>query len=431
MKNIMLFGLVVITSFILIACDHNNTAKLGLAEDAQIVIDGFIDEESYDIIPSRKAGVVGAVDVKYAADKQGLYVGLTVTDDNHQVARTGLVNSDYVGIVIDAHATGGANNLIETYTHLLRVDVEKNYVYSVGDGYGGWVDITSGQGTNLNITDGPEVHIEVVLNHSYIVEMFFSWALLDTTAEEIEASNQVMYYIEHRNLGVDVKADANIASPSNYNRLTLLGDRKGSNMPQAVPTITMDGILDDSKWDSATITNVGNFKDIFDESIDAGDFVAKAFMDDTGLYIGVQVEDADLYAPYGPGEAYKNDGMELRIHVFNADDLPLLSYKWLLDLHGFQWHETGAGGINSSFAPLAQVVYSFDGTVNDQSDIDTGWSVEIFIPLEHLGITSVTDYIKLLNSVGTYEQNNALNSEYAQKNPDSWDVVEDYPEIRR
>lgn len=432
MKKTIIYIFVIITSLILIACgDKNGEEKLTFDESANILIDGFIDEQAYSKIPHRYTGVKGAVKVEYAADKEGLYFGLTVTDNKHEVARTGLVNSDYVGIAIDTKAERGANNLIDETTHLLRVDVEKNYVYSVGDGYGGWVDLATGTGTNIEGDDTPEVHIEVIKDHSYIVEIFFTWEMLGTTVDEMEQSNNLMYYIEHRDLGVDVKADANIASPSNYNSLRLLGERAGSNMPLETPEITVDGKMDEDVWDTATITNQGNFKDIFGEDVEGDDFIAKAFMGEKGLYIGVFVEDYDLYAPFGPGEAYKNDGVELRIHVFNNEDLPILSYKWLIDLHGFQWHETGAGGINSSFAPYVEFAYNINGTINNQEDVDTSWGIEIYIPYEHLSIESDTDYIKLLNSVGTYEQNNALPAEYATLNPDSWDVVEDYPEIRR
>lgn len=431
MKKISLIGFILLLAMVLFACNNDKTEKLELMESANISIDGFIDEDAYNLIPYRTAGVKGAVKVQYAADKNGLYFGLTVTDNNHEVARTGLVNSDYVGIAVDAFATRGANNLIDETTHLFRVDVQKNYVYSVGDGYGGWVDILDDKGDSIDEDDAPSVYIEVIPNHSYIVEMFFSWELLGTNAALVEENNNTMYYIEHRNLGVDVKADANIASPSNYNSLRLLGDRKGSNLPLDTPEIVIDGKMDDALWENATITNQGNFKDIFGEDVDGGDFIAKAFMGDKGLYIGVFAEDYNLFAPKGPGEAYKNDGIELRIHVFNKDDLPLLSYKWLIDLYGFQWHETGAGGISSSFAPYTEFAYNIVGTVNNEDDVDTSWGIELFIPYEHLGITEKTDYIRLLNAVGTYEQNNALPSEYADLNPDSWDVVEDYPLVRR
>lgn len=433
MRKILYTLFTLLIALTLFACNNNGTndETLVLAENANISIDGFVDEQAYDIIQSKKTGVKGNVLVKYAADKEGLYFALVVTDNKHEVARTGIVNSDYVGIAIDAKANRGLNNIIDESTHLFRVDVEKNFVYSVGDGYGGWVDVLSGQETEISADNAPTVYIEVIKDHSYIVEMFFTWELLDTTSEEMEESNNLMYYIEHRDVGVDIKADANIASPSNYNSLTLLGDRKGSNMPIETPEITIDGKLDDELWNDATITNQGNFQAIFGEEVDAGDFIAKAFMGEKGLYIGVESKDYNLYAPYGPAETYKNDSIELRIHVFNEEDLPLLSYKWLIDLHGFQWHETGAGGISSSFAPLAEFAINIDGTINNEEDIDNGWGIEMFIPYSHLNITSETDYIKLLNSVGTYEQNNAIPSSYSEKNPDSWDVVEDYPEIRR
>ncbi|NLB84942.1 MAG: hypothetical protein GX794_02360 [Acholeplasmataceae bacterium] len=430
MKKIYLIISILLLSFSLIACNGENKNNLKLAENANISIDGFIDEDAYDLIPYRLAGVKGQVKVQYAADKAGIYFGLTVTDKKHEVAKTGLVNSDYVGIAIDAFAVRGENNLVEETTHLFRVDVEKNYVYSVGDGYGSWDDLLTGKGDTIT-DDGLEIHIEVIKDDSYIVEMFLSWERLGTNSADVETRNNVMYYIEHRDFGVDVKADANIQAPSNYNSLRLLGDRKGSNMPLEKPEITIDGLMNEAAWDNATITNQGNFKNLFGDNVDAGDFVVKAFFGKDGLYIGVLVDDYDLNAPKGPGEAYKNDGMELRIHVFDGNNLPILSYKWLLDLHGFQWHETGSGGISSSFAPHVEMKYFIDGTVNNSSDTDRGWGLEMFIPYSHLGMESANSYIKILSAVGTFEQNNALPGDYAAINDTNWDVVEDYPTLRR
>src|SRR5690554_6861407 len=102
MRKILYTLFTLLIALTLFACNNNGTndETLVLAENANISIDGFVDEQAYDIIQSKKTGVKGNVLVKYAADKEGLYFALVVTDNKHEVARTGIVNSDYVGIAI-------------------------------------------------------------------------------------------------------------------------------------------------------------------------------------------------------------------------------------------------------------------------------------------------------------------------------------------
>ena len=110
-----------------------------------------------------------------------------------------------------------------------------------------------------------------------------------------------------------------------------------------------------------------------------------------------------------------------------------ISRKWLFDVWGPQWHETGAGGLASSFAPYAEYKFVISGTIDNNEDTDEGWSFEIYIPFSELGVTNVdSDYIKILHAVGSHEQNNMLPQEYLDLHPDvNWDYPEDYPRISK
>ena len=439
MKKIPYF-LMALAALALSACNQSSSSSTPpvletLPTTLPITVDGVIDEEAYNVIPGRTAGVKAAVDVKYAASAEGIYFGLTVTDTRHQVSpSSGIVASDYVGIAVDAKARPLSDDGVDDSTKLFRIDTMGRYTYTSGNEYGAWEDVASGRYLTEIISGDnvPTIAFNVVADQYYIVEIFYTWEHLGTTGAALQTQNRLMYYIEHRNYGLDIHADANILAPSMYNRLVMLGDRKGSNIPETPPEITIDGVLDDEAWDSAYVTNSGNFAARVSGET-AGDYRALAIWGTHGIYLGVEVEDPHLEAPFGTGEAYKNAGMEMRIHVFNKDGLPLNSLKWLFDLWGPQWHETGAGGLSSSFAPYAEYAYDIRGTIDNNEDTDEGWSFEIYIPWVQLGISNPnTDYIKILHAVGSFQQNNMLPQSYLDLHPDvNWDYPEDYPLIQK
>jgi len=420
------------------ACDKDEEVE-SLPDTVAINIDGVVDEEVYNLIPAKVTGIKGMVTVNYAASKEGIYFGITVMDSKMEISKSGgLLMSDYIGLAIDTKAERDANDGISESTHLFRYDVTGRYTYSVGDDYGAWQEVAADKANAISGTDTPSYALAITENEKYCAEIFYTWEQLGTTAVEIETKKEIMYNIEHRDYNVDIKLDANLASPSSYHSLTLLGDRKGTSMPQVAPEITIDGKMDEAVWSTATITNQGNFASLFPGET-AGDFVAKAFFGKDGVYFGVFVEEPELWAPNPTGPAYKNCGMELRIHVFDKDGMPLCAYKWLFDIFGPQWHETVSGGLASSFSPLAEYKYNIVGTVNDDSDTDTSWGFEMFVPYSHLMITDPdTDYIKLLHAVGSFEQHNALPESYRNNpaNQDSsgsisWDFPENYPIVRK
>lgn len=422
-------------SLVLSGCNQTSSSEVeNLPVLTNMTVDGVINEEAYDALPSRLAGVKASVLVQYAVGTEGVYFGLTITDTYHQVSpSSGIVASDYIGIAVDALARPKSDDGVSESTKLFRVDTMGRYTYTSGNEYGAWVDVANGRYESMISGENvPTIAVNITKDVSYIVEIFYTWEHLGTTAAAAKDTNRIMYYIEHRNMGVDIHADANILAPSMYNRLVYLGARKGSNLPAQAPEITIDGVLEEAQWNTAYVTNSGNFAERV-EGETAGDYRALAIWGTKGIYLGVEVEDPHIEAPNGTGTAYKNAGMEMRIHVYNKDNLPLNSLKWLFDVWGPQWHETGAGGLSSSFAPYAEFKYVINGTIDNNEDTDEGWSFEIYIPFEELGITNVdTDYIKILHAVGSHEQNNMLPQSYLDLHPDvNWDYPEDYPRIQK
>lgn len=418
--------------------------KDSLKKSVNITVDGVINESAYDAISPLVTGIKGMVTVKTAASKQGLYFGISVADEDMKYY-TEIETGDYIGLAIDTKAERGADSAKSESTVLFRFDVSGRYAFSRGDEYAAWQLESSGEAFELSaeglpkyklVVDGTAVEVgsstQPIGNVGYAAEFFFSWELLNTTASNIAKRDHTVFFnIEHRDYGTDVCSTANVDAPSLYNSVRYVGKRKGINMPSASPEITIDGKMDESAWNSATVTNQGNFAELFEDET-AGDFIAKAFFGKNGLYIGIFAEEPNLQSYEATGSAYKNCGSEIRIYVYDKDDTPLASFKWLFDLFGPQWHETGGGGINSSFAIYAQYAYNIVGTINDDTDTDTSWGFEMFVPYEQLGITAPsTDYVKILNAVGSATQNNALPAEYTQKNSDDWTVIADYIKVSK
>lgn len=467
MKKLLAFMLsacLALGAFSLTACGDKDGE---LQKDAGITLNGKMTEQAYDAIPSRTAGIKGQLKAQFAADQNGLYVGLSVSDaDMRYLGSVGdagvekvetdeendaitehadsITGSDYVGISIDVKANRDEVFGISSKTSLLRFDAAGRFTFSNGDEYGDWQLKTYGTGSVTGRSDMPKFSYRIdgvalgtdnssepIGNVGYYAEIFFSWSLLGTSADAINKNSTIMYCLEHRDYGVDVCTDAVVAAPSYYNSLTLLGDRKGSNMPVKAPEITIDGKMDEAVWQTATVTNQGNFGEKF-EGETAGEYIAKAFFGKDGVYLGVNVVDPHLEATEATGGSYKNCGMEMRIYTYDADGVPLVAYKWLFDLFGPQWHESVESGLNSSFAPYAQYKYDIRGTINDNSDTDEGWGIEMYIPYSHLGITDPNgSYMKILHAVGSATQHNSLPAEYEEKNPDDWTVVADYVRVSK
>jgi hypothetical protein len=433
-------------------------------ENANIVLDGIVDDASYDLIPEFKTGIKSSLTVRYAVQQSGLFMAFVINDSTYFKAANasgGLTASDYTGFIVDSAAKRygpdgftSNNDTKSEYTFLFRFDTSGRYTMARGNEYGGWVSPNFGSGTFANGTKVTHNTVEAAFHgegedgNGYSAEFYIPFALLETSEEQLAANNyQIMYWTEHNDTAVDICANANIDAPSNYNSLTLHG-RVGTNKGLAAPEITLDGILDEELWTTADVTNEGNFKSLFSGET-AGDFYSKAFFGANGLYIGINVVDPDLRAPNGTGPAYKNAGFELRLHVSKQvgattnykTDPAVWNGKWLFDIYGPQWHEGVSGGLSSSYAIYGEYTFDIRGTIDVTDDVDEGWGFEMYVPWSQLKMIDPLNYLHILNAVGTYEQHNALPQEYitnvgtaglgASGQNTGWDYDECYHEMVR
>lgn len=154
----------------------------------------------------------------------------------------------------------------------------------------------------------------------------------------------------------------------------------------------LDGRLDDPVWQQAPFTSA-----YVDHATGRAAPVrtrAKLVYDDEYLYLGVATEDADIYAWYSSNQA----------PLFRRDDLieifidPVGQGRNYLELGasaaGFYYSlripQAVDGRVQPQPLPLQDIALAthFNGTLNDASDRDKSWSIEVKIPLADIALAS-------------------------------------------
>ena len=147
----------------------------------------------------------------------------------------------------------------------------------------------------------------------------------------------------------------------------------------------IDGRGSDQVWALAETTALFDVEDLDRQRQHSRPTAAKMLWDDNGLYFLFEMVDADVWStftnrddqiwqeevveifidPDGDGLDYA----EIEVNPLNVIFDLLLSRPWADGGRGFaQW--------NPEFASAVQV----DGTVNEPSDVDQGWTVEVALP---------------------------------------------------
>ena len=163
--------------------------------------------------------------------------------------------------------------------------------------------------------------------------------------------------------------------------------------------IIIDGKLDDSQWSNVDWTD--NFVDI-EGSLKPKPFFntkVKMLWDSTYFYFGAQLEEPHIWATLTQRDAviYKDNDFEIFLdpdgdtHNYYELEINALGTEWdLLLLKPYHdvdnWQTTVA--IDSwDIIGLKSKVF-LDGTINDPSDTDIGWSIEVAIPWQVLEETT-------------------------------------------
>jgi hypothetical protein len=158
----------------------------------------------------------------------------------------------------------------------------------------------------------------------------------------------------------------------------------------AAPVV--DGKLNDAVWQRVPWTEY--FKDIEGDKRQAPTWNTRAKMtwDDQGLYIAAELLDPHVWAylkNYDDIVFYDND-FEIFIDPDNDThryyEFEVNALNTMFDLFMPKPYRNGSGAMIVYNAPGMKWAVDVQGTLNDPSDTDKGWTTEIFIPFSALTI---------------------------------------------
>ncbi|WP_234571404.1 carbohydrate-binding family 9-like protein [Rhodohalobacter sp. 614A] len=157
--------------------------------------------------------------------------------------------------------------------------------------------------------------------------------------------------------------------------------------------LTIDGILDETAWKQANWTDP--FLDIQGDHLPTPRFETKAKMlwNADYLYLAAQLEEPHLWATIDERDAviFMENNFEIFIdpdgdtHHYYELEVNALGTFW--DLMLTQPYRTGGKPLNAWDIKGLEIGLDIRGTLNDPSDTDVGWTIEIAIPLTVLNQT--------------------------------------------
>ena len=182
--------------------------------------------------------------------------------------------------------------------------------------------------------------------------------------------------------------------------LALTASGNGSDdifkVSKATQPILIDGKLDEA-WGRTEVGNLEHFRR--DESpSDRQKSTVRMLWDEKNLYVFFECKDRFITAreTKRDGQPYFDDCAEIFIIPANAQldmhfGFELNLYKASNDFIFLNKIHEGKDAVLNSYNPDFEVEVSIDGTVNDNSDSDQGWSMELAIPLKlFIGMESLS-----------------------------------------
>jgi hypothetical protein len=150
--------------------------------------------------------------------------------------------------------------------------------------------------------------------------------------------------------------------------------------------LSIDGKLNDAAWKKAAWTDY--FVDIEGDAKPIPRFRtrAKLLWDDQYLYIGAELEEPDIKAKLTQHDSviFHDNDFEVFLKPLPSEsgyfefEINALNTSW--DLYLNKPYREGGKADNSWDIPGLQTAVSLSGTLNNSSDTDHGWTVEIAIP---------------------------------------------------
>jgi len=170
-----------------------------------------------------------------------------------------------------------------------------------------------------------------------------------------------------------------------------LGEQPIFNASKTEEGILVDGKMNEGAWSKTEARNLNYFYNI-DDPNDQQQTTFRMLWDEKKLYLFYQMEDKYLTVreTQRDGEPYLDDCAEI-FFITAADSLDThFGYELNLnkasnDFIYFNNYYQGKDVVYKSFNPEFQVEVTYVGTINDNSDIDKGWTMEIAIPFSNFG----------------------------------------------
>jgi hypothetical protein len=161
---------------------------------------------------------------------------------------------------------------------------------------------------------------------------------------------------------------------------------KSYDCQRAKKPLTIDGKLDDAAWKKAKWSD--DFIDIEGDAKPSPRFRTRMKMlwDDTYLYVGAELEEPDIKAKLTQHDSviFHDNDFELFLKPptgtpgYFEFEINALNTSWDLYLNK-PYREHGKAD-NSWDIPGLKTAVALNGTLNDSTDTDHGWTVEIAIP---------------------------------------------------
>ena len=171
----------------------------------------------------------------------------------------------------------------------------------------------------------------------------------------------------------------------------VLGEQPIFRVLKTSEPITVDGKMEESIWQKTEARKMEYFYNT-EKPHDSQETIYRMLWDDENLYAFFQCKDKYITAreTKRDGQPYFDDCAEIFI-IPAADSLDthfgleLNLFKASNDCIYFNDYYQGKDAVFKTYDPTFEVEVTIDGSVNDNSDIDSGWTMEFKIPLDELG----------------------------------------------
>lgn len=168
-----------------------------------------------------------------------------------------------------------------------------------------------------------------------------------------------------------------------------LGEQPVFKVSRTTENIVVDGKMNEKIWNATEARAFEHFYRV-DKPDDQQQTTLRMLWDEKNLYLFYQMEDKYLTAreTERDGQPYFDDCAEI-FFITVPDSLDThIGYELNLlkasnDFVYFNDFYNGKNGILKTFNPEFKVEVTYDGTLNDNSDEDRGWAMELAIPISN------------------------------------------------